>query len=135
MNLLRNGDFEADWSEQRSHRCLVLQSDGQRFETEIGNIFTPPGWLVWYRHEPGVWDQPECRDARATDPDRMRSGEKGFVLFGGSDASHFSRHRIQSGIENPLVKISIQGFFPVPFQPPVPGMCQRKADRLTLEFF
>jgi hypothetical protein len=81
MNLLRNGNFEADWSEQTSHRCLVLQSDGQRFETDIGNIFTPPGWLVWYRHEPGVWDQPECRDARSTDPDRMHSGEKGFVLF------------------------------------------------------
>jgi hypothetical protein len=81
MSLLRNGDFEADWSEERSHRAIMFPVGGQPVEQEIGNIFTPPGWIVWFRHQGGVWSQPECRDARAKNPDRMRSGEKGFVFF------------------------------------------------------
>ncbi len=81
MNILRNGDFEADWSEERSHRCIVFPVGGQAFETQVGNIFTPPGWIAWYKHEEGVLAQPEARDARATNPDRMHSGEKGFLVF------------------------------------------------------
>jgi hypothetical protein len=81
MNTLRNGDFEADWSEENSHRCIVFPVGGQPFETQIGNIFTPPGWIAWFHHEEGVWSQPECRDARSKNPDRMHSGEKGFLLF------------------------------------------------------
>jgi hypothetical protein len=81
MNILSNGDFEADWSEERSHRCLMFPVDGTPVEQEIGNIFTPPGWLTWFRHQEGVWSQPECRDSRAKNPDRMHSGNKGFLLF------------------------------------------------------
>jgi hypothetical protein len=81
MSVLRNGNFEADWSEEESHRCQVFPVGGQPFEKDIGNIFNPPGWRVWFRHEEGVWAQPEARDARATDPPRMRSGVKGFLLF------------------------------------------------------
>lgn len=81
MSLLRNGDFEADWSEESSHRCLVFPLDGEPVERDVGNIFTPPGWKVWFRHEEGNWSQPECRDARDTSPDRMHSGTKGFLLF------------------------------------------------------
>lgn len=81
MDSLRNGNFEADWSEEKSHRSLVFPVDGEPFEQDIGNIFTPPGWAVWFRHQPGNWSQPECRDARSKNPDRMHSGEKGFVLF------------------------------------------------------
>jgi len=81
MNKLRNANFEADWSEEQSHRCLVFPVDDLPFEKEIGNIFTPPGWIAWFRHEEGVWSQPECRDSRSTDPDRMHSGTKGFLLF------------------------------------------------------
>ena len=59
-NLLRNGDFEADWGEEQSHRCLVLPSGEFR---DVGNIHVPPGWTFWFYHEPGKWDQPEGRDA------------------------------------------------------------------------
>jgi beta-lactamase superfamily II metal-dependent hydrolase len=78
---LRNGGFEADWAEESSHRCLVLPVDGEPYETLLGNVFTPPGWVCWYRHEDDVWGQPEGRDARSREPDRMRSGEKGYVNF------------------------------------------------------
>jgi len=89
-NILRNGDFEADWSEEESHRCLVFPTDGEPYETVRGNIFTPPGWVTWFRHGLPVehdptnqdgWAQPEVRDARSRDPDRMHSGEKGMLLF------------------------------------------------------
>jgi hypothetical protein len=100
MNILRNGDFEADWSEEESHRALVFPVNDDPFEAEIGNIHTPPGWIVWYRHQEGEWSQPECRDARATDPDRMRSGEKGFLFFTfhrKHDGGLLQRVRVQPG--------------------------------------
>jgi hypothetical protein len=81
MGALRNSNFEADWSEEKSHHCWVFPVDGHPFEQEIGNIFSPPGWTVWFRHKEGDWSQPECRDARSKNPDRMRSGEKGFLCF------------------------------------------------------
>lgn len=81
-NLLENGGFEADWSEGGSHRCLIVPTDGEPFEAQRGNIFTPPGWLTWFRHEAGTWDQPEVRDAWVTgDPRRVHSGQKAILLF------------------------------------------------------
>jgi murein DD-endopeptidase MepM/ murein hydrolase activator NlpD len=81
-NLLKNGGFEADWGEGRSHRCLVFPADGNQQERDVDNIFTPPYWLTWFRHEPGTWDQPEVRDAwRSKDPRRVHGGEKGMLLF------------------------------------------------------
>jgi hypothetical protein len=87
---LRNGDFEADWSEESSHACLIFRTDGGIESTIRGNIFTPPGWVVWFKHGLPVehapdnligWSQPEVRDARATSPDRMHTGTKGQLLF------------------------------------------------------
>lgn len=87
-DLLSNGGFEADWGEERSHRCLVFPEGGQPVEREIGNIFVPPGWTFWFRHEPGTWDQPEGRDAhREHDPRRVRVGEKAYMYF-----TFFRRH-------------------------------------------
>ena len=81
-NLLRNGGFEADWGEEESHRCLILPRDGGPYEADVGNIFTPAGWVTWFHHDPGTWDQPEVRDAWAThDPRRVHSGQKGMLLF------------------------------------------------------
>ncbi|MGD1996012.1 MAG: hypothetical protein PVH62_04485 [Anaerolineae bacterium] len=81
-NLLENDSFEADWAEEESHRCLVFLSDGEPHEVERGNIFTPPHWLTWFRHDPGTWDQPEVRDAWVTgDPVRVHSGQKSILLF------------------------------------------------------
>jgi hypothetical protein len=82
QNLLTNGDFEADWGEEESHRCLVFPNQGGPQEKDIGNIFTPPGWLTWFRHDPGTWDQPEVRDAWAQhDPQRVHEKEKAILLF------------------------------------------------------
>ncbi len=81
-NLLKNGSFEADWSEEKSHRCLVVSENGTLVEREVGNIFTPPGWVTWFRHNPGTWDQPEVRDAwKQHDPHRVHSGQKAILLF------------------------------------------------------
>jgi hypothetical protein len=81
-NLLRNAGFEADWGEENSHRCLVLPEGASPYEMNVGNIFTPPGWITWFRHLPYTWDQPEVRDARAIhDPRRVHGGEKGMLLF------------------------------------------------------
>jgi hypothetical protein len=77
-----NGGFEADWGTERSHRCLVLPEGGTPYIIDIGNIFTPPGWVTWFRHQPNVWDQPEVRDAHLSiDPRRVHSGQKAMLLF------------------------------------------------------
>ena len=99
-NLLRNGDFEADWSEEQSHRCLVFPKDKPAYYTDIGNIFTPPGWICWFRHNPGVWDQPEARDVwKAHDPDRVHSGDKGMLLFTFSRKHDAGFYQSVSGLE------------------------------------
>ena len=81
-NLLENAGFEADWGDEKSHRCLVLRPGAPPERRDVDNIFTPPGWLTWFRHDPGTWDQPEVRDAwRQGDPRRVHGGEKGILLF------------------------------------------------------
>ncbi|MBU0705127.1 MAG: hypothetical protein KKC18_14840, partial [Chloroflexi bacterium] len=77
VNLLQNGGFEADWSEASSHLCLVNST-----QQIIGNIFTPPGWVTWFRHDPDTWDQPEVTDTvQITDERRTRSGTRAIRLF------------------------------------------------------
>jgi hypothetical protein len=78
-NLLTNGGFEADWGEEKSHRCLVFPAGEKPYEKTIENIFTPPHWLTWFRHEPGDWSQPEVTDTKKNH--RVHSGEKGMRLF------------------------------------------------------
>jgi hypothetical protein len=91
-NLLLNGRFEADWDEQKSHQVLIIPRDGGAPSLEErGNIFTPPHWLVWFRHGLPVdhdpsngigWAQPEVRDAWISgDPRRVREGQKAILLF------------------------------------------------------
>lgn len=80
--LLQNGGFEADWEDGGTHRCLVFPDEGGPYEKDKGNVFTPPGWLTWFRHSPGTWDEPEVGDAwKWEDPRRVHSGEKGLKLF------------------------------------------------------
>jgi len=80
--LLRNGSFLEDWGSEGSHKALVIPTPGQPGIMTIPNIFTPPGWLTWYRHDPDLWDQPEVRDAwREHDPTRVAEGNKAILLF------------------------------------------------------
>ncbi len=82
QNLLENEGFEADWGEEKSHRCLIFPKGAEPHEKDVGNIFTPPDWITWFYHDPGKWDQPEVRDAwKHADPRRVRSGQKGMLLF------------------------------------------------------
>ncbi len=110
-NLLQNACFEADWSGEQSHRCLVVPADGSApFEVDRGNIFTPPKWLVWFRHGFPVehdpnnttgWAQPEVRDAWATgDPRRVHEGQKAtlfFTFFRIHDGGFLQQVQVQSG--------------------------------------
>ena len=82
QNLMKNGGFEADWGDERSHRVLIFPEGAEPYEKDVGNIFTPPDWLAWFHHDPGTWDQPEVRDAwKHVDPRRVHSGQKGMLLF------------------------------------------------------
>ncbi|MCP4538256.1 MAG: hypothetical protein GY832_14040 [Chloroflexi bacterium] len=82
QNLLKNEGFEADWDEERSHRCLIIPENAGPYDRDIGNIFTPPNWLMWFHHDPGTWDQPEVRDAwKQQDTRRAHGGQKGILLF------------------------------------------------------
>jgi hypothetical protein len=79
--LLVNGDFEAAWSEDRSHKCLKIKEKGDVETVDEGSVYTPRGWLVWFKHKEGKLAIPEGRAASGTNPERMRSGENGYVLF------------------------------------------------------
>lgn len=85
VELLRNGGFEADWGEEESHRVIVFPVDNGPYETEVGNIFTPPGWLTWFRHDPDTWDQPEVHDMAGATQEikqyRVRTGNSAMVVF------------------------------------------------------
>lgn len=82
-NLLRNGDFQADWSEQKSHLAWSTRDKGATWtEQQVPNGFTPPEWITWFQDGDGR-TQPEWRDARAKDDeDRALPGmAKGIVVF------------------------------------------------------
>lgn len=79
-NLLVNPSFEELWD--GNHDCVVFPVGDDPYPIQIGNIFTPEGWTTWFRHEPGIWDQPEVRDAWISiDPVRVHDGEKAELLF------------------------------------------------------
>jgi hypothetical protein len=81
-NLVENGGFEADWGEERSHWVKIFPVDGDPYLTELGEFHTPPGWLSWFLHDPGTWDQPEVGDIRKIHvPYRVHRGEKAARLF------------------------------------------------------
>lgn len=82
-NLLTNGGFEADWGTESSHKAVVFPTNAGAYERPAGNIFTPPGWVTWYRQDPGdEWDQPEVKDAwDHVDERRVHSGRKGIQVF------------------------------------------------------
>lgn len=103
QNLLKNGGFEADWGDEKSHRVLIFPVDDEPYEKDVGNIFTPPGWLTWFRHKPGKWDQPEVRDSwKSGDPRRVQHGEKAMLLFTfqrNHDAGFLQQVSVEPGTE------------------------------------
>ncbi len=81
-NLIKNPGFEGDWTRD-THLGI-----------EFAEIFTPEGWVTWWSQEKKVPHDPENRvgyskpetkvipnKAPFVDPPRVRSGQKGFLLF------------------------------------------------------
>lgn len=78
--MLVNANFEMDWA--GDHACHVFPSDSDAYFRDIGNIFVPEGWTFWFNHDPGVFDQPEGRDAhKSHDPVRVHNGNKAYMYF------------------------------------------------------
>lgn len=76
---LVNPGFEVEWD--GSHHCFVFEDDGSYYETDVGNIFTPHGWITWFKHN-ASFAQPEVTDAwLAQDERRVHSGQKACHLF------------------------------------------------------
>ena len=100
-DLVVNGGFEADWGEESSHRVKVFPVDGEPYLTELGEFHTPPGWLAWFRHDPGTWDQPEVGDIRKEHvPYRVHGGEKAarlFTFYRSHDAGFMQQIPVQPG--------------------------------------
>jgi len=87
-NMLTNGGFEADWNAGGDHQCLAVIDSATAEKRTVENIFTPPGWITWFRHAPGTWDQPEVRHIPVTgDARRVHSGQQSMLLF-----TFFRRH-------------------------------------------
>ncbi len=89
-NLLKNGDFEGGWT----HRSIVFPTQGAPYEAERGEIFTPEGWITFFKHGLPVehdpdnqvgWAQPEVqvinKEPPFLDPPRIRSGKRAVKLF------------------------------------------------------
>ena len=99
QNLVYNGSFE-DSLQSGTHRVLIFPAAGSPYFTEDrGNIFSPNGWTVWFRHEPGTWDQPEVTEAR-NDPRRVHSGAQGWRMFTfqrNHDGGFFQQVPVQPG--------------------------------------
>jgi hypothetical protein len=75
---LENGGFEDEYV--GDHSTLKCSYEQFPHIIQVGNIMSPPGWLPWFYHS-AEFAQPEIRDARDTDPDRMHDGLKGQLLF------------------------------------------------------
>lgn len=107
---LENGGFEADWGDEKSHRVLIFPTSGEARYDDLGNVFTPPGWLTWYLHGKPVehdpsnengWVQPEVNDAwLSLDQVRVHSGQKGIHMFKTSgifDGGFLQRVEVEPG--------------------------------------
>lgn len=76
--IFREGFEDGEWT----HDVKVFPVDADPYETEIGNIFTPKGWLFWFKHDPDTWDQPEAKHCwRVADPNRIKEGNGAHMFF------------------------------------------------------
>ncbi len=81
MSILHDGGFE-NWATP-NHKALAILPDGTTEWREVENITLPVDWQAWFRHEPGVWDQPECKRMLVSEGygSRVRSGAASVCLF------------------------------------------------------
>lgn len=86
LELLVNPSFDEEWA--GDHAALILENgEGGPFQErrQIGEIFTPSGWLTWFEHDEScdpVIAQPEVhRLASADFPERVRGAGAAMRLF------------------------------------------------------
>jgi hypothetical protein len=77
---LGNPGFETPWEVGQSHRVLVIYPSGDNELSTRETIFTPPGWLTWFRtdfqSDPEALHEPVVEAARGNgEPDRSHGGE------------------------------------------------------------
>lgn len=79
---LVNGTFEAPWQDvEGGHEVHIFRPHGAEL-VDRGSIFTPPGWVTWFYHVEGSWDQPEVKALpRSVDPGRVHSGDQAWLFF------------------------------------------------------
>jgi hypothetical protein len=78
MTTLFHEGFEndADWT----HDVRMFPGN---IAKQVGNIFSPHNWLMWYYHEEDVWAQPEAHHShRLVDARRIHSGNGAYFWFG-----------------------------------------------------
>jgi hypothetical protein len=87
-NLLKNEGFELGWEENGgTQRAASYRDNGSAYEESRGKVFTPPGWLTWFR-EGGPYVEPDVGEVLKTEePRRVRSGSRGLEV-----STQYSRH-------------------------------------------
>ena len=87
-NLLENGGFELSWTENGgTQRAASYRDDGSAYEESRGTVFTPPGWLTWFR-EGGSYVEPNVGEILKTEESRrVRSGSRSLEVF-----TRYSQH-------------------------------------------
>lgn len=96
-NLLANGGFEADWSDEQNRTCDIYRDGIFQFRMSTQNCFVPPRWQMWAQVEDGVLHLPEMKDAWGEG--RHCEGAKGVMYFktcGRFDAGLYQRVEIPS---------------------------------------
>ncbi len=80
--VLRNGSFEADWiADGGTHRVAIYYGSGEAREENRDGIYSPPGWLTWFRFVPGEWDEPGVASvSRTEDERRVHSGKQALEV-------------------------------------------------------
>jgi hypothetical protein len=72
-------ETDAGWT----HTAKVFPVGRDPYEAQLGNIFSPEGWLFWFRHKQGEWGQPEARHTwRHVDARRIHDGDGAYMFFG-----------------------------------------------------
>jgi hypothetical protein len=79
-----NGGFEGGWGRWTSY----WTPEGGPYHTEFGEIFTPEGWVTWWREgfpcsgtADWVTGRPEVKVISGPDPARIRSGKQAVQWF------------------------------------------------------
>lgn len=79
-NQLVNGGFDEPYA--GNHDCLILPVGGDPYIKAKGEVQTPEGWMTWFCHDPGSWDEPEVTHMNGSHyPERVQVGGQSMRMF------------------------------------------------------